>query len=132
MCNDVYCVSMLGTLGTYNFVEVELVKNEPPVVRVTGEVDYSNVSEMRAAIDQTIGNSPSGLVIDLSETTYIDSAGIAAIIAGYKQLRRANGKLALVTTDKNVRRIIDLVRLDVLPGFSIHSELEPAKQAVLS
>lgn len=112
-------------------MEVETAKTEPPVVHVTGEVDYGNVGEMRTAIEQAIRSSPSSLVVDLSETTYLDSAGVAAIIAGYQQLRRTNGKLALVITDKNVRRILDLVRLDVLPGFSIHSELEPAKQAVL-
>lgn len=130
--NNDYCVSIIGTLGTYTFVEVELVKTEPPIVRVTGEVDYGNVGEVRTAIEQAITSSPSGLVVDLSATTYLDSAGVAAIIAAYQQLRRTNGKLALVITDKNVRRILDLVRLDVLPGFSIHSELESAKQAVLS
>ncbi len=123
---------MLDSLGKYNFVEVELVTTKPLVIRVNGEVDYGNVDKMRTAIEEAIAISPSGLVVDLSGTTYVDSAGIAAIIAAYQQLRRANGKLALVITDKNVRRILDLVRLDALPSFSIHSELESAKQAVSS
>jgi anti-sigma B factor antagonist len=46
------------------------------VARITGEVDMSNVGELRGVILDATPNDALGLVLDLSAVEYIDSAGI--------------------------------------------------------
>ena len=46
------------------------------VVRVEGEIDASNASEVTDRIRGMVGDEVSGLIVDLSGTDYLDSAGI--------------------------------------------------------
>jgi anti-anti-sigma factor len=59
-------------------VEVER-RRGVAVARVAGEIDASNAALVKAQILDGVGNEGPGLVIDLSETGYIDSAGIRAL-----------------------------------------------------
>jgi anti-sigma B factor antagonist len=46
------------------------------VARVEGEVDMSNAGELRAAITARLPSEARGLVLDLADVGYVDSAGI--------------------------------------------------------
>ena len=48
------------------------------LVRVHGEIDLSNAHEVSSAIGIAMGQEARGLVVDLSDITYLDSAGIAS------------------------------------------------------
>jgi len=47
---------------------------DTPVGAVTGEVDASNVAEVGVALRGLVTNESSVLIVDLSPTTYLDSA----------------------------------------------------------
>src|SRR5690242_2976054 len=49
---------------------------ELPVAVVHGEVDAANVAEIGVALRTLVTNRSSVLIVDLSPTTYLDSAGI--------------------------------------------------------
>jgi anti-anti-sigma factor len=49
------------------------------VAHIEGEVDMSNATELGAAIAAELGNAAMGVVIDLTEVTYLDSAGIHVV-----------------------------------------------------
>jgi anti-anti-sigma factor len=60
------------------------------VVRVTGSVDVFNAATLPR---DAIAGLPSGsreIVIDLEEVSYLDSAGISAIVKLVRQLRSAD------------------------------------------
>ena len=46
------------------------------LVKVAGEVDVSNASELRGAIDAKLPETTGELVVDLADVPYIDSTGI--------------------------------------------------------
>jgi len=98
---------------------VEIIHGEHSVVRVSGEIDLSNVGEVKAAIDEVAARASGGFILDLSEVRYIDSQGVALVMANYQRLREAGGVLALVAQDPNVRGIFELVHSEELPGFVI-------------
>ena len=50
------------------------------VVRVHGEIDLSNAHEVSSAIGSAMGQEARGLVVDLSDITYLDSAGVALLL----------------------------------------------------
>lgn len=111
-------------------MSVEIRQGVPTVVEVSGEIDISNVNELRSALDDVIKTSPNGLVIDLAQTDYIDSAGIAALMSAYQRLR-GHGVLALVVSNENIKSILSLVHLEKLPGVAVTEDRESAERAVV-
>lgn len=101
------------------------------IIRLVGEIDISNLGELRLALDQAVEIWPSGFVIDLSGTTYIDSGGIAAILSAYQRVC-PEGELAVVIANRGIRDILSLVHLDQLPGFIICDTLTDAECLVIS
>ena len=58
-------------------MNVELgVANEVPLIKVSGEVDMSNCDRVDSAVTATVSNQAFALILDLSEVTYLDSAGV--------------------------------------------------------
>jgi anti-anti-sigma factor len=98
---------------------LELVDNDCRIVRAIGSIDLSNVGEFDAALDRAVTASPRGFVIDLSDATYLDSAGIKAILAAYQRVSQAGGKLSTVTGSKNIRDLFDLIQLSAMPGLFV-------------
>ncbi|MGQ0842958.1 MAG: STAS domain-containing protein [Sporichthyaceae bacterium] len=45
-------------------------------VRVSGEIDMSNVAQLATAMDKAARRSPDGFVVDLTETVYLDSSAL--------------------------------------------------------
>ena len=87
--------------------------DEIPVARLQGEVDASNVKEMSDRLRSLLSNRSVALVIDLSETTYLDSAGINMLFALGEELRGRQQRLAIVVADGSpIARMIALTGLD--------------------
>src|SRR5439155_5170535 len=63
-------------------------RGETPVARLVGEIDASNAPGFASELKERLPNSAIGLVLDLSETTYIDSAGLHLIFDLSDALRR--------------------------------------------
>ena len=51
------------------------------------------------------------ILLNLREVTYIDSAGVGALIAKYVSLRRRGGDLRLISLSDRVRRVITIAHL---------------------
>lgn len=81
------------------------------LVRLRGEVDLSwSQAVRRAVLDALAGDEPVG--VDLSEVSYIDSSGIAALVEGFQTARARGGRFALVAVSDAVRAVLELARLD--------------------
>ncbi len=77
---------------------------------VTGEVDVSNASELRAQIDDVLTDGFTGeLVIDLSQVPYIDSPGIGVLVGAAHRAQEAGASLAVANPQKNVERVLGLL-----------------------
>jgi anti-anti-sigma factor len=84
------------------------------VVRVSGEVDLSNADQVRDAIGAAIGTE-AVVLVDLSETTYLDSAGIAMLFRLAERLIYNRQELWLVIPpDAPIRPIVRLTKLDAV------------------
>jgi len=98
------------------------------VVRMPAEIDVTNAAEIREVLRAAASRSSSVLIIDMSATTFCDSAGVQAIIDAYNQVdarnrsRTTHTQLRLVAS--GVRRIIALVGIDQL--IPVYSTVEAA------
>jgi anti-anti-sigma factor len=85
------------------------------IARLDGEVDLSNADDVRRAVLTAIRDHGSGLVLDLSATTYLDSTGLRLLFDLAEWLHQRDQRLALVVTDEAlVRRVLLLSKLDGL------------------
>lgn len=89
-------------------------------VRISGEIDLSNASDVERAIVEAVPNTMRGMVLDLSGVRYIDSAGVRMLANLSERFRWRQQLLRAVAPDgSRVRGVLsmagaeDLVPLDV-------------------
>lgn len=87
--------------------------NSTTIVRVSGEIDLSNAEDVRDAIGAAVPDAATLIVLDLSDTAYVDSAGIAMIFRLAERLGYNRQELRLVVPpDAPIRAVIRLTKLD--------------------
>ena len=72
------------------------------VASISGEVDIANASTLEAEIADGVSNAAHGLVIDLTDTEYFDSAGIRMLFELRKRLTGRRQSLRLVVPRDSV------------------------------
>ncbi len=114
-------------------MSVDTIQGQWPTLKVGGEIDLSNIDDLREAIDNAISRSPTGFIVDLSDISYIDSAGVAVIIGAYRRISKAGGILSIVMPRHHgVRRVLDLIGLRMLPNIALTEDLNAAEDALLN
>ncbi|HVV97188.1 MAG TPA: STAS domain-containing protein [Rhodanobacteraceae bacterium] len=81
------------------------------LIRLSGEVDLSWSQQVRQAVLAALESSPA-VGVELSEVSYIDSSGIAALVEGFQSARARGSRFALVAVSDAVRAVLQLSRLD--------------------
>jgi anti-sigma B factor antagonist len=82
------------------------------VLPLKGEIDLHVSPSVTASLDGIIDKKPERLVVDLSDVTYIDSAGLAALIQAMQKVEGYGGKFRLAGLQETVRSIFEISRLD--------------------
>jgi anti-anti-sigma factor len=82
------------------------------VVAVSGELDISNVQSVRDAVSSAFGEGATRIVFDLGGLRFMDSAGIAMVVAATEKA----DAVTLRDPSPIVRRVIELTGLtELLP-----------------
>jgi anti-anti-sigma factor len=84
---------------------------ETHVVSFCGELDLANAGTAEAALDASLGDDGTQVVIDMSELEFIDSTGIALLVAA---LGRNDGKdrvRFVLSTAPAVTRVLEVTGL---------------------
>jgi anti-anti-sigma factor len=91
--------------------------DDTTIVHVSGEIDLSNAARVREAIGAAVPDAAAVVVVDLSDTAYLDSAAIAMIFRLGERLTYSRQQLRLVVPpDAPIRAVIRLTKLDhVIP-----------------
>ncbi len=102
-------------------------KDRPNVLPLEGEIDLHVSPTVTASLNAMIEKKPKRLVVDLSQVTYIDSAGLAAFIEAMQKVEGYGGKFALAGLQETVRSIFEISRLDQV--FQIFPDVDAALAA---
>jgi anti-sigma B factor antagonist len=82
------------------------------VVELDGDIDLARAPALREELRRGVGNEDQGLVVDLSEVRYLDSAGVNALFEVAEDLAERRLKLAVVVPEGGLLdRVIELVDL---------------------
>jgi len=71
-------------------------RGEVLVAALDGEVDASNAAEVGERLRRALGNASTALVLDLSPTSYLDSAGISLVFRLAEELGARQQRLVVV------------------------------------
>jgi anti-anti-sigma factor len=99
-------------------------KDRPDVLPLKGEIDLHVSPSVAASLNAMIEKKPRRLVVDLSDVTYIDSAGLAALIQAMQKVEGYGGKFLLAGLQETVRSIFEISRLDQV--FQIFPDVHAA------
>ncbi len=104
--------------------EVALLHHESVIVaRLVGEVDLSNVDAVERSMVEPITDETRCLIVDLSGTRYLDSAGVRLLFNLAVHLHAHGKQLRLVVSDATiVRRVLILTQLDQTVPFDVSVE----------
>lgn len=97
------------------------------VIALAGEVDLYTAPEFKQELVRAIEEGAQSVVVDMTDTTFIDSTTLGVLVGGLKRLRPSGGRLALVITDPNIRKVFDITGLDRV--FPIHETRDEAFEA---
>ena len=81
------------------------------VVSVKGELDAYSAPGLEEEVTALLADDVADLVFDLSETKFLDSSGLRAILTAQRRLADRDGKLALRAPSEPVRRLLDITGL---------------------
>jgi anti-anti-sigma factor len=111
---------------------VELRTDDDVVIaRLIGEIDLSNAQTIGSLAAGAVTNDAAGLVIDLSDTTYLDSSGVHLVFDLAERLTARGQRLVLVVPEQaRIRRVLDLVNIEsVVPVVRAVDEAMPVVRA---
>lgn len=75
------------------------------VVTLLGELDLAAVPGFRSATQEALGDGWIEMVIDLESVSFVDSAGLGALVGLRRRLNERDGSLVLRTNDHVVRTL---------------------------
>jgi anti-sigma B factor antagonist len=82
------------------------------VLPLKGEIDLHVSPAITQTLNAMTDKKPERIVIDLSEATYIDSAGLAALILAMQTVEAYGGRFLLTGMHEIMRSILETSRLD--------------------
>jgi anti-anti-sigma factor len=106
---------------------LRITGRSPVVVAVmSGEIDLANADTGEERIVAGVPSEADRLILDLSDVTYLDSAGIRLILGVNERLHLRRQQLRLVVPDTApIQRLIEITRLGVqVPIFGSLSDAE--------
>jgi anti-sigma B factor antagonist len=97
--------------GTVGAAAVSIDAAGIEVIKLSGEIDMSNVDSLRGAIEPVLDKSPTRVDFDLSSLDFMDSSGIALLL----RVAAKTDSVHLRAPSALVRRMIEATGLsDVL------------------
>ncbi len=107
-------------------LHVDARNNGVAVVRPAGRLDLLSAVEVKQRLAQEVAAGRPRLVVDLGDTSFIDSSGLGALIGALKEARRAGGDLRLAQLAEQARVLLELTRLNrvLRPYASVEQALE--------
>jgi len=109
-------------------MKLEIMENKPntthAVLDLSGVVNIHTSTQLRQRLKPLLDDHHKEGRVDLSQVSFIDSAGIATLVEGLRWSRDDGRRFVLSGLSENVRDIFELAKLDTV--FEIESGAAPA------
>ncbi|MFE9656868.1 STAS domain-containing protein [Micromonospora sp. NPDC006431] len=95
-------------------------------LRLAGELDLSTAPQLDAAVDRLAADGHHELLVDLTELTFCDSVGIAALVRGDNHASAEGGWLRITGATGRVARVLQVTGLAELLRYEADLPASPS------
>ena len=117
-----------SALRSLKMPATDSTRSQVAIIDVGARLDYRAAERMKRRFKQFAADGRHRHIVDLSETSALDSAGLAGLISALRTVRDNGGSVDLVVKSGNVTRILELT--SVTRVFKVHPSLQEALAAV--
>jgi len=111
-------------------IQQQELSNNTWLVRVQGRLDQGQNPLLETQLTKLLeGDQVCHLIVNLAETTYINSGGLRCLVSAWRQARQKAGDLVLCGLNTRLQEIFSMVGFDKV--FKIYTNAETAHQAIL-
>lgn len=98
-----------------------------PIVVIDGAVESIDAPRLREEVLQAARNDDRGLVLDLTDASYIDSAGVNTLFEAAERFAARQLRFGLVVADGGlIGRVLSIVAIDSV------AEVHPTREATVA
>jgi anti-sigma B factor antagonist len=97
------------------------------VLTVVGDIDIDTAWRLREEL--TTNLSQHDVIVEMSGVEFLDSTGLGVLVAGYRQARNADHRMAIAAAPQRVLDMLELTRLTTL--FALYQDLPAAAEGLL-
>jgi anti-anti-sigma factor len=98
-----------------------------PLLSLAGDFDHSSLPTFRTQADHALADGGFRLLLQLTDTTHIDSGGVSSLLALLHKVRN-RGWLGVIGPSPDVLRLLQMVGLTIDPSFRVFSNLEEVEE----
>lgn len=97
-------------------IAVQRIGGPVVVVRPRGRLTAADAPELKSVLADLVAAGRTKVVVDLEDTTFLDSSGLGALVAGLRLTRTAGGDLTIARPSGQVLDVLTLTTMvRVLP-----------------
>jgi len=82
------------------------------LIVVRGELDLFAAPELKEAISKALTDDVRNLIVDLTQTVFIDSSGLAALMLAMRRAHSLDGRLVVIDAGGSVARTFRVAGVD--------------------
>jgi anti-sigma B factor antagonist len=101
-------------------------KHDIVILKVTGNLDSSNLAEAGQVFHETKSRKSSKIIIDMGGLQYINSMGIDKLITFYQDVTEYGGRVILTSLQPVVKEIFQITKMDLV------TEIYPDKESAFN
>lgn len=102
-------------------VRSETMRSGAAVLHVSGDLDLASAPRLAEALTELVADP---VVVDLTECTFLDSAGMGVLLASARALSDSGRSLRVAAPDPGIVRVLEITAVDTL--IAIHPDVESA------
>jgi anti-sigma B factor antagonist len=87
------------------------IEGDRAVIAIKGELDAYTAPGVEEQIAKLMSEQTHDIVLDLSETAFLDSSGLRAILTAHRKLTTEQGSLTLRRPSEPVTRLLEITGL---------------------
>jgi anti-sigma B factor antagonist len=87
---------------------------DPPVARISGELDIVTAEVCKTRLSSVLDGGVPALRLELGGLGFVDSSGLGALVALHHHAESTGSRVELAGVSSQVRRLMEITRLDEL------------------
>jgi anti-sigma B factor antagonist len=95
------------------------------LVETQGRLDQALTPQLEAALKALLAEGHTNIIVDLSQTTYINSGGLRSLITGRRLSQSGGGDIAICGLNERMSEVFEMVGLDQV--ITIYNNCDEAR-----